>query len=154
MNQKLSEWASIAEIVSGAAVVVTLVFLVLSIRENSAITRASMFSNSIDSLIENRRDRLLDDALYDSFRALNSGDIDGLDDREIGRLVLYHQNLFQIYEKAYFTREYDLLGDAEWSRFERVICGGNRVLSDAGLVDTAFNSLTDAFREYISDTCD
>ena len=113
-----------------------------------------MFSNNIDSLIENRRDRLLDDALYDSFRALIAGDIDGLDEREMGRLVLYHQNLFQIYEKAYFTREYDLLGDAEWSRFERVICGGSSVLSDAGLADAAFNTLTAEFREYISDTCD
>ena len=41
MKQKLSEWASIAEIVSGIAVVITLVFLIFGIRENTEVTRAA-----------------------------------------------------------------------------------------------------------------
>lgn len=38
---KLEKWAMIAEIVSGVAIVVSLIFLILEIRENTDATRAS-----------------------------------------------------------------------------------------------------------------
>ena len=50
MNQKLSDWASIAEIISGIAVVVTLIFLIAGIRENTAVLRGSSYSNTLESL--------------------------------------------------------------------------------------------------------
>ena len=40
MNQKLSDWASIAEITSSIAVVVTLIVLVIEVRGNTAAIRA------------------------------------------------------------------------------------------------------------------
>ena len=45
MNQKLSDWASIAEIVSSVAVVVTLIILIIEIRGNSEAVRADMLAN-------------------------------------------------------------------------------------------------------------
>ena len=50
---KLSDWANIAEIVSGIAVVVTLVILVIGIRENTVAIQASS-RQSIASRIEER----------------------------------------------------------------------------------------------------
>jgi hypothetical protein len=50
LNQKLSEWASVAEVVSGVAIVVTLVFLAVGIRENTEITRAAAYDRNIESL--------------------------------------------------------------------------------------------------------
>ena len=49
MNQKLSDWASIAEIVSGVAVVITLIFLIVGIRENTNVVRASAFSDNLSA---------------------------------------------------------------------------------------------------------
>ena len=40
-NQKLSDWASIAEIVSGLAVVVTLIFLIVEVNGNTEATLAA-----------------------------------------------------------------------------------------------------------------
>ncbi len=45
MNQKLSSWASIAEIVSSVAVIVTLVVLILEIRGNTQEIRAAAITN-------------------------------------------------------------------------------------------------------------
>lgn len=53
---KLSGWASIAEIISGTAVLITLVFLVFGIRENTEITRAAAYDRNIDSLNQWRLD--------------------------------------------------------------------------------------------------
>ena len=50
MKRQLSSWASGAEIISSIAVVVTLVFLVIGIRENTAITRASVYATSIEGI--------------------------------------------------------------------------------------------------------
>lgn len=50
MSRKLSDWANAAQIVSGIAVVVTLLFLILGIRENTAITRATAYDRNMDSL--------------------------------------------------------------------------------------------------------
>ena len=47
---KLEKWATVAEIVSGVAVVVTLVVLVIGIRENTATVRATAAATSRDNL--------------------------------------------------------------------------------------------------------
>ena len=65
MTQKLSDWASIAEIVSGIAVVVALVFLVVGIRENTEMARASMYERTFDSLNQWRMDIANNDALLE-----------------------------------------------------------------------------------------
>ena len=45
MNQKLSDWASLAEIISGVAVVVSLVVLIAEIRGNTDEVRAATLTN-------------------------------------------------------------------------------------------------------------
>ncbi len=65
MNQKLSDWASIAEIVSGVAIVVTLIVLILQVQGNTDELRAASqttISGRIQAVvlatIENPRFRL------------------------------------------------------------------------------------------------
>ena len=53
-NERIKNWAHIAEIISGIAVVVTLVFLVIEVRGNSDLIRANTFNRSIESLIDYR----------------------------------------------------------------------------------------------------
>jgi hypothetical protein len=119
---KLSDWADIAEIVSGIAVVVTLVFLVIGIRENTAVTRASMYERSADRLLELRNQTLNDPEIARLFQAFLDRKPEGIEGIDRVRLRQYVVNIFQIYEQAYFAKQYGVLGDVEWRRFERQIC--------------------------------
>ncbi len=54
-KKKLKEWALLAEVFSGVAILVTLIFLVLEIRTNSELIRTDSFDRNIQSLIDWRR---------------------------------------------------------------------------------------------------
>ena len=113
MNLKLSDWASIAEIVSSIAVIVTLVFLVLGVRDNTDVLRASAYADLMDSLNEFQSEQMANpDSLrvWDAFVAEEAAELDGLDRR---RLTLTALILFRIYEKAYFSNQSGLIGESE-----------------------------------------
>ena len=153
MNQKLSDWANLAQIVSGVAVVITLVFLILGIRDNTDVTRAAMYQQSTVSLTEFRRDILRDPEiarLYDAFLSNQAENIDGLDRVRLNQLVL---NIFQISENAFFVRRRGLLGDAEWSRFENSICGNYALVRSAKMTQALQRVMTEDFMEYIDSSC-
>ena len=116
MNKRLADWASIAEVISGVAVVLTLIFLIAGIRENTDITRASVYSSLIDSVNELERDFIRDPMLFELWRAHANERIDvlrQLDERESDRLSSMLIALFRIYEKAYYSRDRNLIDDAE-----------------------------------------
>ena len=90
MTLKLSDWADIAGIVSGVAVVITLVFLVIGIRENTAVTRASMYERSADRLIDLRNQLLNDPEMLRLFQAYvdrRPEGIEGVDRIRLRQLV-------------------------------------------------------------------
>jgi hypothetical protein len=154
MNQKLSDWANLAQIASGIAVVVTLVFLILDLRENTDVTRAAMYQQSSVSLTEFRRDIMRDPELarlYSAFLNNQAEGIDGVDRVRLNQLVL---NNFQISENAFFARRYGLLGNAEWSRFERSICGNYAAARSAKLTGTLQRVMTEDFMDYIAVSCE
>ena len=116
MNQKLSDWASIAEIVSGIAIVVTLVFLLLGLRENTEVTRAATYERSVESLNQWRFEMARNPELSRVFIA-------GSEDRlETWRQGLMLVALFGIYDKIYHSYQYGTLGLTEWNRIEAEIC--------------------------------
>ena len=47
MKQRLSDWASIAEIISAVAIVVSLIFVGMQIRDNTVATEAATFQDSV-----------------------------------------------------------------------------------------------------------
>jgi hypothetical protein len=114
MNQKLTDWASVAEIISGIAVVITLIFLVQGIRENTAIVRVSVYEGLIQEINAWNHDRVRDPEVERIVSVLFSGDIEALDERDRSRLITFIQALFRTYERAYFSRQYGVIGEAEW----------------------------------------
>ena len=153
MKLKLAEWASIAEIVSGVAVVVTLIFLVVGIRENTDITRASMYDRTLDSVNQWRMIVVNNDELLDAWS-------DRAPDLDMGqwsaperlRLLFLANSLWGTYEKAFYAREYSIIGDDEWVRFEIQICF--QYQGEAPEVRDLFpNFLTPRFIAYIQVLC-
>jgi len=154
LSNKLSHWASIAEILSGLAVVITLLLLVVGIRENTEITRASVYGSSIDSM-NDFRTRIVDDRdVARLWSAYQLGELDDLDQPDQARLAQLIIMLFGIYEKAYYAREYDVIGLSEWSRFEFQICRQyDRVRASSFLNRNLEVGMTEQFLTYISMSC-
>ena len=149
-NERIRNWAHVAEIVSGVAVLITLVFLVLEIRGNSDLIRANTFNRSIESLIDYRMQIASNE---ESLRVMT--DHWGIDSPDLLRRQLLVVNLWSIYEKTYFSRQYGLVGPAEWERFESRICG--YVTREDGLrfwSENVANFMTDEFREYVISRCE
>lgn len=156
MKLKLSDWASFAEILSGIAVVVTLILLILGIRENSEITRVSAYTSLVNGLNEIQRDVYKDPELNDMFWEMYSGNFDAATESEtrIFRLRSLLTALFREYDTAFFSKDYGVLSNQEWERFETNICNFREFALDALGVDFANTlAVSSAFREHIASHC-
>ena len=120
MNYKLSDWASIAEIIAAIGVIVTLVFLILGIRENTEITKAAAFDRNMESLNVFRVDLARDPEFTRLWQSRQDPGVLSEDDQF--RLIMLEGSLWGIYEKSYYARQYELIGESEWSRFETQMC--------------------------------
>ena len=152
MNQKLSDWASVAEIVSGVAVVATLVFLIFGIRENTEVTRAAAYEGLISSLNGTTQMLVEDESLATIWQSYQAGDSAELNQEERFRLRLVLTMVWRTYEAAYYSNEYGTLGESEWERFYRRQCA---TLSRTEPADWDFVRavLTREFADYVDGRC-
>jgi len=148
---KLSDWSSIAEIASGLAVVVTLVLLLIGIRDNTEVTRASMYFALIDSINEADRAIWSDAELSRIFMASIRGQTDDLTELDVDRLRQILVTSLRNMEKGYFAR--DLIGEAEWERFRKSTCRAHDRGISIGLSAIELDVLTEEYRDFISQTC-
>jgi hypothetical protein len=154
LNQKLSDWAAIAEIVSGIAVVITLIFLTFGIRENTAVTRAAAFDRKIEGLNQVAITLARDEELMRLFQYYQDDhlDIDELSNEEWARVRAMVRSILRIYETAYYSTQYGTLGLSEWSRFERQICR-HRARLDIVRWNDIQGVLTEEFANYVAESC-
>ena len=146
-SKRLRVWAQLAEIISGVAVVITLVFLVVEVRENTDLVRATTFDRNMESLIDWRMQIVSNE---NSLKTM--ADFWGIEDSDALRQQLLVVNMWSIYEKTYYAQRYGLIGKPEWERFENVICR----YTDRGpdfWRDKVSQFLTREFRDYVIDVC-
>ena len=154
MNQKLSDWAAIAEVVSGVAVVVTLLLLFLGIRDTNQITRASMYSDVIEGLNELDRDIYRDAELNELWgKFLTGQDLADISGQERLRLFSMIRVLFRNYDQAFIAVQNGVIGNSEWQRFEGPICSFFDRARDIGVNILESDNLRADFLEVISTTC-
>jgi hypothetical protein len=146
-SERLNRWAHLAEIVSGIAVVGTLIFLIFEIRENSDLIRANTFEHSIESLIDWRMQIVSNEQSLQTM-----ADYWDSESPELLRRQLLVVNMWSIYEKTYYSQKYGLIGPAEWGRFERVICKYTKSTPDFWKENVA-KFLTEDFRDFVISTC-
>jgi hypothetical protein len=149
MQMKLEKWALIAEIVSGAAVLITLIFLVLGIRENTDVQRASAYTDLMEGMNRFQTAMLTNSDSIRVWQAFISEDVAGLDDNDLMRLNLSTLTLFRIYESAYISDKYGLLGDSERKRFENNICSMFGRVVSLDLVELVRSAVTEDFMRRI-----
>ena len=153
MNQKLSDWASIAEIASGIAVVVTLILLFSGIRDNTEVTRTAMYADALGRLNAFETEILLDPELVPVYGSYLIGDPSGLDSQELERAGLIIAVLFRMLDIAFTANQNRQLGDEEWARMERSLCTNYKRAEAFGHLATVEFLTTASFLEFATRTC-
>jgi len=124
VNQKLSDWASIAEIVSSIAIIVTLVLLIAEVRGNTSAVRAATFQSVSDS-IAGMGDFALDRELVGVFsKGLQTGLDDPLEETQFGLILA---SMVRRFENAYYQR--DLIEPELWQGIQNSL---DRLVSGQG----------------------
>lgn len=147
---KLSEWASLAEILSGVAVVITLIFLIVELRENTGVMRATAFERNIQSFIDSRRMMAQDPDLTRITMELRSH-YQSMSPEDQLRARVWWQSNFLSYEKAYYAGAYGLLGASESERFTRLACDSLPTF-DPELREQILQPLTQEYVSFLSST--
>lgn len=154
MKLRLTDWAAIAEVISGVGVMLTLVFLIFGIRENTEINRAAGYDRNVDALVNFREIISTNDDLAELWLAYETGaafPLEGVDRLQLNNMINW---VFGIYEKAYYNRKYGVLGDSEWSRYERQICINQGRLSNLSDLKADMETVvTSEFFQYMEGLC-
>jgi hypothetical protein len=152
-----------AEIVSAIAIIVTLVFLVLETRANTAAIKDQTYQELTQQLNNYRVSVIEGDNLEIREKLLTDG-WSSLSRIEQTKLLMMRHNFYAVYETAYYSRKRDVIGDAEWIRFENAICANYLTDVSRGLWGVSWqtikngttlkSNLTPEFGEYIVDSCE
>ena len=122
----LSAWANVAEIVAAIGVILGFVFLTLEVKENTDVTRAAAYDRSIDRMNDWRAHVVRDPDVSRLYLAYSDGTTGKLSREDAFRLQLLLTSLWGVYETAFYSFRYGVLGSSEWSRFQVQICEHRR----------------------------
>lgn len=111
--KSLSEWASLAEVVASVAVVVSLVFVGLSIRQNTSALQGATENLIFERHTDLSMQFMLDPSLAALLVKMRSDDPQ-LSDIEAVRWEKYQLNLLDVWALAFNRHQSDLLADSEW----------------------------------------
>ena len=109
------KWAAISEVFGTIAVVVSLIFVGISIRQNTAVVQANQ-QNLLYELTDNWfSDRLTNPELYEiELRALDSQNLTDVERLRYSELIYRAMN---VWENAYFKHENGFLSDKQYQAF-------------------------------------
>jgi len=150
----MKKWSQIIEIISGIAVLVTLVILVIEIRENTSVTRLSAYQEELDRSNEWRYNVTADPDQRYVFQQWTLDKADELDADQIFLLRMVLSSLFSQRESAYFANVAGFLGDGEWARMLSPACSAyNRTKKFPDMWDRIAIGLTDEFVNLLESEC-
>ena len=147
MKEKLQEYALIAEIIGGIAIIASLVFVGLQIQQNTNLSKANAYRETIQEIADWREMLATAPEVGDCWSRYN--DLNNENYRSCG-IGLILNNIFGIYETAYFDRTYGFIGESEWTRLEVAICN-HFITAKKRKIDPTF--ITEEFRLYLEDNC-
>jgi len=116
--RSITEWAAIAELVGTAAVIVSLIFVVFSINQNTAALQGATENLVFERHTELSIQFMLDPSLAEILVKMR-GDNPQLSDVEALRWEKYQLNLLDIWALAFNRYENELLADNEWTAWDR-----------------------------------
>ena len=149
--------AQLAEILASLAVLITLVFLVVEVRQNTEVTRAAAYDRSVDALNAWRLTIAGDPDLSARWQAYVTNDLEAHPDLADIRLQLLLNTIWAIYESAYYANQYGLLGASEWERHRVLTCVRYRTdrprWTEPFVGQSLRDILTPEFVSYVESAC-
>jgi len=152
---KLEKWALIAEVISGVGVLITLILLLVGMRENTAVNRVIAYNGIMDSRAQQRRAFVEDEELARLGMSLST---DPSEFSEVDNYRRYNMiaGILEISQKAYFARQADILGDSEWDNTIGDACFFFGA-AGTGLTAQGYSSLratlTEEFVDFLQQNC-
>lgn len=119
---RVSKWMQPAEVVTTIGLVITLIFLIVEVRENTAVVRSESYAASVDRLNDWRLELAADSEMTELFVAFREEGVGKMNPIELQRFTFLYGSLWSIYESTYYATFYETLGQAEWARYENMIC--------------------------------
>ena len=114
-------WTLAAEVVSALAVVITLVFVILEMRNSTNATQAQTYQLIMQELNAYRRFMNEPDIVAIELKIGDQG-WDSLSRFEQRRMFTTAAMNWGVYESAYYANRRGVLGSSEWARFESGYC--------------------------------
>lgn len=114
----LTEWAASGELIGTFAVVVSLVFVIFSIKQNTAAIQGSTENLIFERNTELTSQFMIDPALAQILVKMRSAD-PVLTDVEAVQWEMYQLNLLDVWALAYNRHERDLLASDQWLAWDR-----------------------------------
>lgn len=146
--EKTNQWLTLA---ANLGVIAGLVFLGFEIRQNTNIAKASAYRENIQDIAAWRELTISDAELSRLYGVYRHDGIKALENDERGRVVALINNVMGVYENAYFGRNYGIIGDEEWLRFESGACTHYQT---ALRNEFKLSFITSGFRQYLDRTCE
>ena len=132
---QLEKWAHLAEIVSGAAIVITLILLVFEVRQNTSAILASSYDRLLSDHIQYRMDLATSTETLDAYLTANDREPLANDELRAERGRMTWISGVMLWERAYFAQRYGNLGESEWQRYRSNMCDSD---VDAAIGDLEF----------------
>jgi len=154
-REKLQVWALTAEIISGVAVVTTLLFLAFEMRDNTNAAQAQTYQILMREL-NDYRESMGEFEMATIIEKRRDVGWEGLSRIEQRRLRSTGLVNWGIYESAFFANKRGILGASEWTRFDKAICRrfkNSRYMWAPDGFGRMDELLTAEFVEYVKELC-
>jgi hypothetical protein len=157
-NKQLQKLALGAEIITAVAIVVTLGILAVEMRANTNAIHDRTYQELTQQL-NNYRTDIVQSGWLDAREKLLTDGWESLTRIEKSKLLLLRNNLYGIYEMAYYSEKRGAIGQNEWIRFQFAICTNYQRDVERGLWGAMDQEpqmkslLTPDFAKYITETC-
>jgi hypothetical protein len=146
---RLEKWTLLVESIGTLAIIVSLLFVAFEIRENTNATYAASYDALANSQIDWRMRIAANPEMREDWSEFLEGRFENIWSVRDDTTAYMGGALLLNYERAYFARQYGRLGEREWSRYQRSMCGASGALREL----TLENNFTEEFWQYLKD-CD
>ena len=153
MKEKLQEYALLAEIISAFAVVITLLILIVEVRENTDTLKTSSYQSQLEKFNGWREVMLLEQQNMDIFLLYSQGKIPDQGTSEYIRLNFILSTLWGNYDSAYASFKSGMFEDNEWNRIKVSMCLEYETMHDRKIEDIVYLRISSDLIKYIESEC-
>jgi hypothetical protein len=154
----LEQAALLAEIIGGFAMVVTLIYLAIEVRRNTAATRSATYQAQTDSTVALQAVLANDPELAALIPKANE-DIDSISPGEHLQLQYFYTSHFNLWHSAFLNKQEGLLSEPAWNVWHRgmTLILGNQIacrqawLQIAEIYDAEFQAYVNSIIESVGE---